>query len=430
MTELVFPPDFLWGAATSGHQVEGGNEHADWWDWEREPGTPVREPSGNAVEHYTRYASDLSLLASLGLNAYRFSVEWSRVEPEEGDFDLEAIAHYRDMVRKARARHLTPIVTLNHFTLPRWTALGGGWTSPRTPVLFERYARRVVAELGDGVDWYCTINEPTTVATGGYVGRWGFPPGVVDVPRWKKAIAGLVEGHKRARAAVKETRPEARAGLAAFAVERVTNAGGRAANEYWQRWNEDVYLDAAAEDDFIGVQAYTREVLNLPRIVSPLTRLALAIKPLENTVVPRVLAMHDPLRGERAFRVTQMGWEYRPESIAAAVRRVAARYPDKDLLVTEHGVGTLDDNHRIELIARGLAALHDAMADGVRLRGYLHWSLLDNFEWARGYSANFGLIEVDRATQKRLVRPSARFLGQIARTGRLDAEAIPLGGGC
>jgi beta-glucosidase len=428
VTDLVFPPDFLWGAATSAHQVEGGNVNSDWWVWERKPGTPVREPSENAVEHYTRYPEDLALMASLGLNTYRFSVEWARIEPTEGTFDTDAIDHYRDVIRQARKLGLTPMVTLHHFTLPRWVAAEGGWLFARTPELFERYVRRVVTDFGDSVDWYCTINEPTTVATGGYVGRWGFPPGLVDVRRWKAAIAGLVEGHKRARAAIKEIRPAARAGLAVFSSERVSNAGGKAANDYSLRWNEDVYLEAAADDDFLGIQTYTRDVVTKPRIVSPLTRLALAIRTLQNTVVPRVLAMKDPLAGPRASRVTQMGWEYRPESIAAVVRRIAAVYPDKDLVVTEHGVATLNDPDRVEFIARGLAALHDALEDGIKLRGYVHWSLLDNFEWATGYDANFGLIGVDRDTQERIVRPSARFLGEIARTGRLDCEAIPMSG--
>jgi len=432
VTELIFPPNFLWGAATSAHQVEGGNDSADWWDWERKAGGPVREPSGTAVEHYSRYPDDLALLASLGLNTFRFSVEWARIEPSEGTFAAAELAHYRNVVERARALGVTPMVTLNHFTLPRWVAAEGGWTSPRTPGLFERYVRRVVEALGDAVPWFCTINEPTTVATGGYMSGWGFPPGVVNVRAWRAAIAGLVEGHKRALAAIHEVRPEAKAGLAVFSVERAANRGGRPADEFSQRWNEDVYLEAAADDDFIGVQTYTRQQLHLPRIMAPLTRAALAVRPLERFAVPWVMGLKDKANGTQApadSRVTQMGWEYRPESVAAVVRRIAAIYPDKDLVVTEHGVATLDDAERVEFIARGLAALHDTIADGTRLRGYVHWSLMDNFEWATGYQANFGLVAVDRATQERTVRPSARFLGEIARTGRLRAEAISMRSG-
>jgi beta-glucosidase len=163
--------------------------------------------------------------------------------------------------------------------------------------------------------------------------------------------------------------------------------------------------------------------------MAPVIRGALAARPLRRMAVPWVMGMKDASNGTQApvgSRVTQMGWEYRPESVAAVVRRIAAMYPDKDLVVTEHGVATLDDTERVEFIARGLAALHDTLADGIRLRGYVHWSLMDNFEWATGYGANFGLVGVDRATQERTIRPSARFLGEVARTGRLKAEAIPM----
>ncbi len=427
MTGLTFPTGFLWGAATAAYQVEGGNQNSDWWDWERAPGSPVVEPAGTAVEHYTRYPQDIALLASLGLNTYRFSVEWARIEPSEGTFDTAELDHYRRMVECVRENGLIPMVTLNHFTLPRWLAAGGGWASKRTPALFERYTRRVIEALGDGVPWYCTINEPTTVATGGYVGGWGFPPGTTDMGQWRRVSAGLIDGHKRALAAIHELRPGARAGLAVYSSERVTNAGGQAATDFGLWINEDVFLEAAADDDFIGVQTYTRVHLFRPRIVSPLTRVALAIRPLENKIVPRVLGMQTSAPGKLALagtRTTQMGWEFRPEALAQVVRRIARVYPEKDLVVTENGVATADDREREEYIVRALVALHAAMADGIRVRGYVHWSLLDNFEWAHGYTVNFGLIGVDRATQERSVKPSAVMLGRIARTGCLDEATI------
>jgi beta-glucosidase len=199
VTDLLFPSDFLWGAATAAHQVEGGNSNSDWWDWEQNSGGRVKEPSGSACEHYTRYPQDIALLASLGLNTYRFSVEWARIEPSDGVFDPEALAHYRAVVDTVRAAGLTPMVTLNHFTLPRWVAAEGGWTSRRIPALFERYSRRVIEALGDGVPWYCTINEPTAVSSGAYMANWGQPPGVVDIRLWKQSIAGLVNAHNSLR---------------------------------------------------------------------------------------------------------------------------------------------------------------------------------------------------------------------------------------
>ena len=425
MKTLDFPPGFLWGAATSAHQVEGDNSSSDWWDWELAPGTNCKAPSGKACEHYTRYPSDIALLAALGLNTYRFSVEWARIEPSEGVFDPEALAHYRRVVECVLENGLVPMVTLNHFTLPRWVAAEGGWTSKRTPALFDRYCRHVLQALGDGVPWYCTINEPTAMSTGGYMTDWGFPPRVVDVRKWRTAIAALIDGHKRAVTAIHELRPSAKAGLAAFSIELLANSGGKPASDYALRMNQDIFLEATADDDFIGVQTYTRNHLFLPRIAAPLTRLALAFRPIEDRIAARLLDLKTAAPGTQALpgqRVTQMGWEYRPEALAAVVRRIAKLCPGKDLVVTENGVATTNDSERVEFIKRALAALHEAMADGAPVRGYIHWSLMDNFEWAHGYGPKFGLIAVDWKTQERTVRPSGFYLGGIAKAGQLDVE--------
>ena len=425
MTTLGFPRDFLWGAATSAHQVEGGNDNSDWWDWEHATGTPCAAPSGSACEHYTRYPADIALLASLGLNTYRFSVEWARIEPSEGVFDADALDHYRRLLDCVLENGLVPMVTLNHFTLPRWVAAQGGWTWKRTPGLFDRYCRRVVEALGDKVPWYCTINEPTAMSSGAYLSDWGFPPRVVDVREWRTAIDLLVDGHKRSVASIHEMRPGAKAGLAAFTVENVTNAGGRPATDYAVRMNQDVFLEATADDDFIGVQTYTRHYLYRPWIVAPLTKAALLFRPIEDRIARRLLAARTAAPGTSALpgqRVTQMGWEYRPEALAAVVRRIAKLCPGKDLVVTENGVATSDDTERVEFIRRALIALHEAMADGAPVRGYVHWSLMDNFEWAHGYGPKFGLVGVDFATQERTVRPSGRYLGEIAKSGRLEVE--------
>jgi beta-glucosidase len=423
VTTLDFPRDFLWGAATSAHQVEGDNDNSDWWDWERSPGTPCKAPSGKACEQYTRYPSDIALLASLGLDTYRFSVEWARIEPSEGVFEAGALDHYRRVLECVLANGLVPMVTLNHFTLPRWVAAQGGWTWKRTPELFDRYCRRVIDALGDKVPWYCTINEPTALSSGAYLSGWGFPPGVADVRKWRTAIDLLIDAHKRSVASIHELRPNAKAGLAAFTVENVTNAGGQPAIEYATRMNQDVFLEATADDDFIGVQTYTRHYLYRPWILAPLTKAALLFRPIEDRIARRLLAARTAAPGTQALpgqRVTQMGWEYRPEALAAVVRRIAKLCPGKDLVVTENGVATSDDTERVEFIRRALIALHEAMADGAPVRGYIHWSLMDNFEWAHGYGPKFGLIGVDFATQERTVRPSGRYLGEIAKAGRLE----------
>ncbi len=425
MADLRFPDGFLWGAATAAHQVEGDNRHSDWWAWERRPGTPCREPSGDACDHYRRYPDDLGILAGLGLNAYRFSVEWARIEPVEGVTDREALAHYRAMVDATRERGLTPMVTLNHFTLPRWVADRGGWRDAETPARFERYCRLVVDALGPGVDWYCTINEPGVVAFGGYLGALGFPPGARDVGSWKRAIRGLVEAHRRAVGVVHGLRPGARVGATHSLQEWDVRDGGRALADYLRRMNEDVFLEACTADDFVGVQTYSRVRLSGPGFAGPLVRAAVSLPLVEAAFVPIATRvgqrMVDAAVARRGERTTQMGYEYRPEAVAATIRRVADLLPGKDIVVTEHGVATSNDADRVEFILRGLTAIHGLMDAGLPIRGYIHWSLLDNFEWALGYAMTFGLVGVDRVTQERTIRPSARLLGQIARTGNVPA---------
>jgi beta-glucosidase len=423
MTELVFPDGFLWGTATSAHQVEGGNSNSDWWAWELKPGSPCREPSGAAIDHYNRYPQDVALLAGLGFNTYRFSVEWARIEPTEGTFDQAELDHYRAMVAAVRASKLIPVVTLNHFALPVWVAAKGAWLADATPVLFERYVRRVVEAFGESVEWYCTINEPGVVAFGGYMGGLGFPPGKHGVANWRGASSRLIDAHRRARAAIKELRPGARVGMTHSMQEWESNAGGRPAMEYARRQSEDIYLEAARDDDFVGIDTYTRTVLELPRPIGWLTRAALSVGPIERLAVSAMVSRqvsggftNDPRKG---IRRTQMGYEYRPTAVAATVRRVAELLPGKPIVVAEHGVAAADDAERIEFITEGLKALHPLISEDIPLLGYIHWSAFDNFEWALGYAMEFGLIAVDRTTQERKLKPSASFLGEIARTNRL-----------
>jgi beta-glucosidase len=426
MTDIAFPTGFLWGAATAAHQVEGNNTNSDWWEWENKPGTPCKEPSGDAIDHYQRYGRDVALIAGLGFNTYRFSVEWARIEPTEGVFDETQLEHYRSVVAAVRKAGMTPMVTLNHFTLPNWVARQGSWLADTTPALFERYVRRVVEALGDTVDWYCTINEPGIVALCGYLGPIGFPPGVVGYANWERAGRGLIAGHRRALAAVKELRPSAQVGMTHSMSEWQSNAGGRAAMKFARNMGEDVFLAACREDDFIGVQTYSRTTLEMPRPAGWVTAAVLAVPPLKKVVISRMVnsraagdnPMMDPRKG---IRRTQMGYEFRPQAVAASVRRVAEVLPGKPIVVTEHGVATADDAERIEFIAGGLQALHATIADGIPLRGYVHWSAFDNFEWAVGYAMEFGLIAVDRTTQDRHPKPSAAYLGEIARNNKVEA---------
>jgi beta-glucosidase len=423
---IEFPSGFMWGTATAAHQVEGDNTNSDWWEWEHRPGTPVVEPSGSAIEHFTRYNDDIALVAELGFQMYRFSVEWARIEPDEGTFDPAALAHYRAMVESVRSHGMEPMVTLHHFTLPRWFAARGGFMAPDAPVLFERYCGRVVAAFGDRVDWYCTINEPGVLALGGYLGAFGWPPGTTDMDSWHLAINGLRSSHVAARAAVKDMRPEARVGATHAMTEYEANAAGRPLMEYLRRFTEDVFLEVCTDDDFAGVQTYTRAPIEAPAWTAPLIRVLVGVAPVRRSVLPRLIRSRTTdfagLDQLGDIRRTDMGYECRPQAVAATVRRAAELLPGTDLIVTEHGIATANDVERIEFITEGLTALNQVIRDGIPLRGYLHWTAFDNFEWALGYRMQFGLIAVDRASQERRPKPSARFLGDVARTGVLGTN--------
>jgi beta-glucosidase len=388
-----FPRGFRWGVATAAHQVEGNNLNSDCWFLEGMPNSPFIERSGDACDHYHRYEEDIARIAALGLNTYRFSIEWARVEPVEGLFSDAILLHYGRMLAACRRHQLTTVVTLQHFTLPLWFAAKGGFEHPDAPALFARYARRVAEVVGGDIDWLCTINEANL----------SFAPSPrlraaaakqLDVPQFSTFLFSdttvskpiVRQAHAAARAAIKAVRPRLPVGytLAMDDVQDAPDAPGR--GTALRSAVYDVWLDAARGDDFIGVQNYTRVVVG-PKGPMPPARDA-----------PR----------------TQIGQEIWPASLGGAVRYAAqrARVP---ILVTENGIGVADDAQRIRYIDAALEGLATAIADGVDVRGYVHWSLLDNFEWLMGYRPKFGLIAVDRATQRRSPKPSARHLGQIAR---------------
>ena len=386
--ERAFPDGFVWGTATAAHQVEGGNWNNDWWAWEHTPGSGCAEPSGDACDHWHRWPQDLRLLADLGFGSYRFSLEWSRIEPEEGEFSTVALDHYLAMCAGCRELGLEPVVTFHHFTTPRWVAAAGGWADAATADRFARFCARAAGHLGDAMARACTLNEPNVVATAGYLqGR--FPPGARDADRRRRANETFAAAHAKATAAIKEA-TSVPVGLTLAMSDNQAVAGGEAAlAEHRAGW-EDPYLEAARGDDFIGVQTYTR-----------------------NRFGPR--GMLDP---EPGVPRTAMGYEFWPEALGAAIRR-AAETTGAPVLVTENGIATDDDTQRVDFVRRALESVLDCLADGVDVRGYTYWSLLDNFEWAHGYRPAFGLVAVDRTTQVRTPKPSATWLGRIARANAL-----------
>jgi len=388
---MGFPLGFLWGAATAAHQVEGGNIANDWAEWETDPNSPSAQVSGSACEHWTRYPADLDLLAGMGLNTYRFSVEWSRVEPHEGVISVAALDHYRRVCEAARARGLEPLVVFHHFTTPAWVARAGGWEEASTASRFVRFCETVAAHLRGTFTYACTINEPSVVAAFGY--ELGiFPPGLRDVKRKDLAAATLIAAHRGAVAAIRRAAPGAKVGLALSMNEWGVLPGAEPLMLDIRRNMEDVFLEATRGDDFIGVQNYTRLHVGSGGIVGP----------------------------PPGSRVTQIGFEFRPEALGVTVRR-AADMTGLPVIVTENGISTLDDVERIEYTQGALQALESCIADGVSVLGYIHWSALDSFEWVLGYWPKYGLIEVDHATQSRTPRASGHWLGRVARANAVVA---------
>ncbi|MHB8680737.1 MAG: glycoside hydrolase family 1 protein [Acidimicrobiales bacterium] len=386
---LTFPEDFLWGTATAAHQVEGGNVNNDWWAFEHDPSAPCAESSGDACDSWARWPEDLDLLRSLGFGAYRFSLEWSRIEPAEGEWSRSALEHYRAMCAGCHERGLLPIVTFHHFTSPRWLAERGGWEAPDAPERFARFCEQAVAHLGDVVGSACTINEPNIVAMMGY-GYGIFPPGVTDWDRRRKVNDAFCRAHRLAVDVLRAGPGSFPVGLTLSMNDYQALPGGEERVEELRRDNEDVFLESTAGDDFVGVQTYSRVRVDATGMLGP----------------------------EPGVFVTQMGYEYWPQALEATVRRAAAM-TGLPVLVTENGIGTDDDEQRRAYVTEALRGVRRCLDDGIDVRGYIYWSLLDNFEWVLGYVPTFGLVAVDRATFARSPKPSAAWLGAVARTGAL-----------
>ena len=388
---LEFPDGFLWGTATAAHQIEGGNWNSDWWAFEHQEGTIVAEPSGDACDSWNRWREDLDLVADMGLNAYRFSLEWSRIEPEPGQFSVAALDHYKEICVTARDRGILPVVTFHHFSSPRWLAERGGFEWSETPERLAGYVARAAEHLGDEIGMACTINEPNVVTMMGYV-LGAFPPGVQgDFDRFAVANQTMVDAHRRSMEALRAAPGSYPAGLTLSMADMVATEGGEAHLADFRESMEDVFLRATGGDDFIGVQCYSR--------------------------------LHFSERGFAAppagTRMTPMGYEWWPACTGATARR-AAEVTGLPVVITENGVSTADDAERIEYVTAALASTHEALNDGVDIRGYVLWSLLDNFEWAFGYGQQFGLVACDRTTFARHPKGSAGFYASVAASGSVS----------
>jgi beta-glucosidase len=387
-TPLTFPQGFLWGTATAAHQIEGNNTNSDWWRFEHEAGR-VKEPSGDACDSFHLYERDLDIVASLGLNSYRFSIEWARIEPAEGEFSRASLNHYRRVLEACIARGLVPVVTLHHFTLPQWVADAGGFEAPKIVQWLGRYAQQVGQALGDLIGVGCTINEPNIVAVMGY--RYGvFPPAVSDPARYVAVHETMRASHNAMVDGLKSGPGNYPVGLTLSMSEYVALEGAEDRMHKIRLEMEDKYLEGVRGNDFIGVQCYSKS------IIAP-------------------SGMPDNYDGD----VTDMGYPYWPQCVEHTIRR-AADVTGIPVIMTENGIATSDDTRRIAYLDAALRGLHNCLRDGVDVRGYYQWSLLDNFEWVLGYSMRFGIVDVDRETFERTPKPSAHWFGSIAKNNALN----------
>src|SRR6478736_1051562 len=386
---LTFPENFRWGAATAAHQVEGNNINNDWWAREHTAGSGIAEPSGDACDSYHRYREDMALLAGAGLNMYRFSLEWSRIEPEPGFVSRAAIDHYRRMVAACPEFGLTPMVTLHHFTVPRWMADKGGWRHPDAPDLFTRFTEIALPIVSEGVEWVCTINEPNILAM--IHGRRETDLIASGLPAPDEAISEVLrEAHAGARKVLASV-PALRTGWSVATQAYHAEPGCEQAVRAYGYPREDFFLEAARGDDWVGVQAYTRTIVGPDG--------------------PRPIA-------ERT-ETTLTGWEYFPPALGIGVRTAWQLTGGVPIFVTENGIATADDSRRIDYTRGALTGLHQAMTDGVDVVGYLHWSALDNYEWG-SYRPTFGLISWNRETFVRTPKPSLKWLGAKAMSGKSE----------
>jgi beta-glucosidase len=426
----LFPDGFLWGTATAAHQVEGNNTNNDWWAFEQQPDSIWHgDQSGLACDWWRNAEIDFNLMAEMGHNTHRLSVEWSRIEPQEGIFDAAAIHRYREMLTYARQKGLEPMVTLHHFSSPLWLAQKGGWHNPAAIDSFRRFVRHTVEQLGDLVTLWCTINEPSVYAVLGYL--FGeLAPGEKSLPRCLQVLAHMLQAHGAAYRVIHALDGSAQVGLVknipyfeALDPGDVLSAGTAKLLDHI--FNETV-LSAVKDGrlrlplglglsthgplvdslDFLGVNFYTRERVSFRRQGNGR------------------LSLLQPTPGAPVSDYGRNGTygEIYPEGMYHVLERAAKL--GKPIYVTENGLPDHDDDQRPCFLLTHLAQVQRAIASGVDVRGYYHWSFTDNFEWAEGWDLRFGLVALNQETQARTPRPSARLYQEIIRANAITQELI------
>lgn len=400
-----FPDGFLWGASTSAHQIEGDNNN-DWTEFEKrhadrlasdakklkfffdkfakQAEDPRNYISGLASGHRENFENDFYLASKIGLNSYRFSIEWSRIEPEKGKFDEEAVKYYKNIIRVLRTYRIEPFITLWHWTIPAWFAREGGFKNRKNIKYFLRFVKKIVTELKDDADYFITLNEPEIYSVHAYLmGSW--PPCKKGIYGFVQVFNNLILAHQASYSIIKNINPDSRVGVAKnniyfeMADGSFKNKTLKKAGDFF--WNDYFLKKISKYQDFIGLNYYFRN---------------------------RIDGWYNKNRNAKA---SDLGWDLCPEGIFNVLSDLG-KY-NKPIFVTENGLADADDRHRQWFIAETVKAMAKAIQKGVDLRGYFHWSLLDNFEWDKGFWPRFGLIEVDYKTQKRTLRDSALYYGEI-----------------
>ncbi len=390
---LSFPQGFLWGAATSAHQVEGGNTKNDWYEFEQNFDPEWR--SGQAADEYNRFREDFDLAKSFNHNSHRLSIEWSRIEPEEGHFSEEAIAHYKEVLGSLKERDMVVMLTLWHFTLPIWLARKGGWENRKSAFYFERFVKRVVPDLKQYVDLWITINEPSIYAGMAYAwGQW--PPNKRSYLAVLKVYLNLARAHKKAYKVIHAWADNPQVGIA-HNVMTFENEHAHSLLQHFLVYVYDLlinhsfyFLSGKRNHDFLGINYYFHQ-----RIGS-----------FNGSKFPHLLSAATAKKD-----VSDLGWELYPEGMFDALKD----YSDfgKPIYITENGLASTNDDRRCRFLTAYLKEIYHAIVSGIDVRGYFHWSLIDNFEWSDGFVPRFGLIEIDYLTQKRTPRPSSAVYANI-----------------
>ena len=423
--------EFLWGAATSSHQVEGNNIYNDWWDWEQKGKVESGETSGRSTDHWNLFREDLNLARELGLNAYRFSIEWSRWESSEGVWDVSAIDWYRELIHECEKQNLKPMVTLHHFTSPLWFSEQGGFLSPDSPQKFLRFVQKVVSVLGERIPMWCTFNEPMVLAVGQYLGGF-MPPGYFQPELVSQVCFHILKSHARAYDLIHREikhrqgpwkNSPIEVGIANNMVDFFPNRNWHPLEVLlsklcWRFFNCS-WLEATTGKkqnfgipwlipavpqvsealgrntcDFLGVNYYTKGYLNW----SPLSQMQSEF-PIQVDFFRKGESRSD------------LDWAIHPKGLGKMIR-VAKSY-GLPIYITENGIADAKDQYRSQYLVSHLSEVAREIADGAQVKGYFHWSLLDNFEWIKGYGPRFGLVEVDYTNLKRSIRSSARIFSEI-----------------